>query len=32
MQLGEVDLAHEIDALSESQLNFSTYSKFWLSF
>ncbi len=27
MQLGEVDLAHEIDALSESQLDFSTYSK-----
>lgn len=27
MQLGEVDLAHEIDALSESQLNFSTYFK-----
>ena len=26
-QLGEVDLAHEIDALSESQLNFSTYFK-----
>ena len=27
MQLGEVDLAHEIDALSESQLDFSTYFK-----
>lgn len=27
MQLGEVDMAHEIDALSESQLNFSTYFK-----
>lgn len=26
-QLEEVDLAHEIDALSESQLNFSTYFK-----
>lgn len=26
-QLGEVDLAHEIDALSESQLNFSIYFK-----
>ena len=26
-QLGEVDLAHEIDALSESQLNFFTYFK-----
>lgn len=27
MQLGEVDLAHEIDALSECQLDFSTYFK-----
>lgn len=27
MQLGKVDLAHEIDALSESQLDFSTYFK-----
>lgn len=27
MQLGEVDLAHAIDALSESQLDFSTYFK-----
>ena len=27
MQLGEVDLAHEIDALSESQLDFLTYFK-----
>ena len=26
-QLGEVDLAHEIDVLSEGQLNFSTYFK-----
>lgn len=31
-QLGEVDLAHEIDALSESQLNFSTYFKVLLLF
>ena len=27
MQLGEVDLAHEIDALSECQLDFPTYFK-----
>lgn len=27
MQFGEVDLAHEIDALSECQLDFSTYFK-----
>ena len=27
MQLGEVDLAHDIDALSESQLDFPTYFK-----
>ena len=27
MQLGEVDLAHEIDAFSECQLDFSTYFK-----
>lgn len=26
-QLGEVELAHDIDALSESQLDFSTYFK-----
>ena len=32
MQLGEVDLAHEIDALSESQLDFSTYFKVLLLF
>ena len=32
MQLGEVDLAHEIDALSESQLDFSTYFKVLILF
>ena len=32
LQLGEVDLAHEIDALSESQLDFSTYFKVLLLF
>lgn len=32
MQLGEVDLAHEIDALSECQLDFSTYLKILLLF
>ena len=32
MQLGEVDLAHDIDALSESQLDFSTYFKVLLLF
>lgn len=32
MQLGEVDLAQEIDALSESQLDFSTYLKILLLF
>ena len=31
-QLGEVDLAHDIDALSESQLDFSTYFKVLLLF
>ena len=32
MQLGEMDLAHAIDALSESQLDFSTYFKVLLLF
>ena len=31
-QLGEVELAHDIDALSESQLDFSTYFKVLLLF
>lgn len=31
-QLGEVDLAHDIDALSESQLDFSTYFNVLLLF
>lgn len=31
-QLGEVDLAHDIEALSESQLDFSTYFKVLLLF